>query len=80
MIWTVVAEVAWTVALGLLIGSAIVFFASPAIQGVLFGSDVISFGTLGTALLILTAAVAAASFIPAWRAARADPVEALRGS
>lgn len=79
VIWTVVSEVAWTVTVGLVVGSVVVVLVSSRVQGLLFGSDVLSWGTLGPALLILGAAMGVGSLIPAWRAVRADPVEALRG-
>ncbi len=79
VLWTVVSEVAWTVVLGLLVGAVVVALISPRVQGLLVGSEVLGFGTLVPALLVLAAAVGAGSLIPAWRAVRADPVEALRG-
>ena len=79
VMWTVVSEVVWTVGFGLLIGTATVVLVSPRLQGLLFGSDILSVGTLLPALLILAGAVGVGSLIPALRAVRADPVEALRG-
>ncbi len=75
----VVGEVAGTVALGLAAGAAVVALVSPRLQGMLFGSEMLSAGTLGTAVLILGGAVGLASLVPAWRAARVDPSVALRG-
>ncbi len=79
-IWTVVSEVAWTVVIGLLAGAALVFGVATLTEGLVFGSELLSFSTLVPALLILITAVGLGSLIPAWRAARADPVDALRGS
>ena len=80
VIWTVMSEVAWTVVVGLLAGGALVFAVSTLTQGLLFGSELLSLSTLAPALAILIAAVGLGSLIPAWRAARADPADALRGS
>lgn len=80
VVWMVIREVATTVCLGLAAGAAVVVFLSPYVQNLLFGTEVLSFGTFGVAVLILGGAVGVASFLPAWRAARVDPAEALRGS
>lgn len=80
VIWTVVSEVAWTVAVGVLVGGALVFGVSTLTRGFGFGADLLSLSTLAPALLILITAVGLGSLIPAWRAVRVDPAEALRGS
>jgi putative ABC transport system permease protein len=76
----VVGEVAWTVGLGLLAGGAVVVLAASRMQGLLFGSQILSFETFGLAVLILGMAIGFASWIPAWRASSVDPATALRGS
>jgi predicted permease len=75
---TVMAGVARTVAGGLLLGFLVVALLSPTIQGTLYGVEVLSPGTLVPALGVLAAAVGIASYLPARRAARVDPVDALR--
>jgi len=79
VILMVVGEVAVTVAVGLLVGVVVVALASSRIQALLYGVQILSLGTLLPALAILTGTVALASYLPARRAAGADPVEALRG-
>ena len=80
VIRTVVSEVAWTVAIGLVLGGAAVAAVSPLLGRVIFGPAIFSFGTMGVAVLVLGIAVGVASFIPAWRAVQVDPAEALRGT
>ena len=63
---------------GMILGVAASWMAARAIQGLLFGvtsSDPVTFA----AVLVLLAAVAAlAGYLPAWRASRLDPLDALR--
>jgi putative ABC transport system permease protein len=63
---------------GVVIGLAGALAASQAIRSQLFGIDVLDLPTLGGVVVILVAAVAAASFLPALRAARLDPGSTLR--
>jgi putative ABC transport system permease protein len=63
---------------GLVLGSAGVFLASRVLQSLVFGvstTDPVTYG--GVATVLVTASVAA-SYIPAWRASRVDPMVALR--
>jgi predicted permease len=66
------------VAIGLAIGFVIALAVTRLLRGLLYGvspTDPITFG--GIALLLVGVALAAA-YVPAWRATRIDPVEALR--
>jgi ABC-type lipoprotein release transport system permease subunit len=66
------------VAVGLVIGLLAAMAATRVMESLLFevtATDPVTFGTI-TALLAMIAFVA--SVVPAWRAARVDPVEALR--
>jgi ABC-type antimicrobial peptide transport system permease subunit len=66
------------VTMGLVIGLAGAFALTRVLKTMLFGvsaSDTVTFA--GTAL-VLGAVAMVASLIPAWRAARVDPVSALR--
>jgi predicted permease len=65
------------VAAGGVLGAAIAAIAGKVLSGVLYvgAFDVVSFGLAFAALL---AVAVAANWIPAWRAARVDPVVALR--
>ncbi|MGE0440441.1 MAG: ADOP family duplicated permease [Gemmatimonadales bacterium] len=65
-------------AAGLILGGLIALFAGSRIGPLLFGigpRDPLVFGTVTVALLV---AAALASLVPAWRATRVDPNEALR--
>jgi predicted lysophospholipase L1 biosynthesis ABC-type transport system permease subunit len=74
----VLGEVMVTVALGMVAGLAFAVLVAPRLSGFLFGVggwDAMAFG-VGAALL--GAVAVAAAWIPARRAATADPVDALR--
>jgi putative ABC transport system permease protein len=64
--------------IGILIGGAIAFAATRAIKGLLFGvtaADPLTFGAVALALVLV---MLLASYVPAWRATKVDPVTALR--
>ena len=64
--------------IGIVIGGAIAFAATRAIKGLLFGvtaADPLTFGVVALALVLV---MLLASYVPAWRATRVDPVTALR--
>ena len=66
--------------IGALIGLAASLVASRALASLIYGiaaTDAVSFSLASLAVL---AVVAAASLVPAWRAARIDPITALRQS
>ena len=74
----VVKESLGTVALGAAVGFVVALLAAPRLEGALFevgAVDPVAFAG-GAALLVAVAGVA--SWVPAWRAARADPVEVLK--
>jgi ABC-type antimicrobial peptide transport system permease subunit len=64
--------------LGLAIGLAVSLVATRAIASLLFGIGATDPATFAAASLMLLAIAFLASYLPAWRAARVDPVEALR--
>ncbi len=64
--------------LGMAVGLAVTLTAVPVIEDFLFEVDPLDQGTLVLVALLLLSAVLAASYLPARRAARVDPVEALR--
>ncbi len=74
----VLVQGAWLTGLGLVIGAGVAAVAMPLLRSQLVNvspTDVVTFAATG-AILLLVALVAA--WIPARRASRLDPVEALR--
>jgi putative ABC transport system permease protein len=74
----VVAESLVPVGLGLVIGLAAALALGPLGAGLLYGIGARDPATVGGAVVLLALVAAAASAIPAWRAAAIDPVQALR--
>ncbi len=75
-----VREVALTVAVGLAAGLALAFPITGLLQGTLYGIDARDPLTAGAAVVFILAMALAAAWLPARRAARTDPVRALRAS
>jgi predicted permease len=65
-------------AIGVVLGIGGALALGRVIQGQLFGVSLLDPLTLAVVALVLTLSAAAASFLPAWRAARVDPAGALR--
>lgn len=65
-------------AAGAALGLAAAFGASRLLGNLLFGVSSTDLGSFGRAAAIVLAGVALATIIPAWRAARTDPLRALR--
>ena len=65
-------------AIGLVLGAAISWYASSAVQTFLFQIEPNDVTTMAAALAVLTAAGLLASAVPARRAASVDPLIALR--
>ncbi|HSM04899.1 MAG TPA: ABC transporter permease [Longimicrobiales bacterium] len=74
----VVGRVLITVVAGLVLGGLVVTALAPQVGDLLFGVRPLDPVVLFAALAVLAAAVVGASWIPARRAARLDPVDALR--
>jgi predicted permease len=78
IIGMVVRESLRTVTLGVVLGLGIALLAAPALEELLFEVPVLDpLAFSGGALLLVLVALAAA-WVPAWRAARADPVSVLK--
>jgi ABC-type antimicrobial peptide transport system permease subunit len=65
--------------MGIAAGILAAFFLSEALAGLLFGVPPRDPVTFAAVAAILLAIAALASAVPAWSAARVDPLEALRG-
>jgi hypothetical protein len=76
----VVREVATVVGLGLGAGVLVSAFAASRVGGLLFGVDALDPLTFAGSVVVLLAVAGLAAWLPARRAAAADPVEALRAS
>jgi putative ABC transport system permease protein len=74
----VLAQVFRLVAIGLAIGIAIVVLAGPALEGLLFGVRAADPATITLVALTLAVVALLAAWVPAARASRVDPIQALR--
>jgi predicted permease len=78
ILWLVLRGALAMALVGVVIGGPLALGAGAALRSMLFGVTPTSFAVLGGAAAALVAVAAAASALPAWRAARVDPVIALR--
>jgi ABC-type antimicrobial peptide transport system permease subunit len=74
----ILRQSATLLALGLAAGTALALAGAQAVRSLLFGFEPHDSGTLALAVLLLSAVTAAASYLPARRAARLEPMAALR--
>jgi predicted permease len=74
----VVGEGVAIVTVGLLLGGLVSWYASVAVQSLLFNTAVRAAAPFAAAAMLLGAVALCASAIPAWRATRVDPAIALR--
>ena len=75
---SVVGQGVGTVTAGMAVGLALAWIAATAIRSVLFGVTPLDPLALGTVSVALMGTGAVASYVPALRASRIDPVIALR--
>jgi len=76
--WLVVREILPVVAAGAVVGLALAFAAGAALGSIVFGIGAHDPAVLAGSVLVLILTAALAAWAPARRAARVDPVEALR--
>ncbi|HSC25634.1 MAG TPA: FtsX-like permease family protein, partial [Vicinamibacterales bacterium] len=79
VVWLILGQALWLVASGLAVGVPAALAASQVVASLLFGVTPSSPHTFGVVALVLMGAALAATLLPARRAARIDPVLALRG-
>jgi ABC-type antimicrobial peptide transport system permease subunit len=78
MLWLVMRDVALMLGVGTLVGAAAALGLARLVSSLLFGVNANDPATLAVAAIALTIATGAAAFLPSWRAARLDPMRALR--
>jgi putative ABC transport system permease protein len=78
VIWLVLRQVLWLTVIGLAIGMTGVVAASGAIRRALFEVQPLDPITIGGVAILLGSVALIAAWLPAWRASRVDPVNALR--
>ena len=74
----VVAGGAWLIVVGLAVGLIVALAATRLLASLLFGVTPLDVATFGAVSMVLAAAALLASYIPARRATRVDPLAALR--
>ncbi len=78
MVWLVLREVTAMLAAGTLLGLAASLAAGRLVRGLLYGLTPYDPAPLALAALVLAAAAGIAAWLPARRAARLEPMTALR--
>lgn len=74
----VVRQTLWVAGIGVVLGLVAAALAMHGLEGLLFGVAPLDAPTFAAAAALLLVTAGAAAFLPARRAARADPMEALR--
>ena len=78
VVWSVVREALWLVVFGSVLGAPVVLFGGGLASALFFGISPQDWATFAGATMTLLAVGCACSLIPALRAARVDPLIALR--
>jgi putative ABC transport system permease protein len=76
--WMLSGEVAGLAGVGILVGIPLAYGASKLVNSMLYGVKAFGFASIGAALVALLLVAAAATFAPARKAMRIDPMVALR--
>ena len=74
----VLGRAARLVLLGVVVGTELSLWLGKFVSALLFGLEARDLATLAAAVLLMAVVGTMAAFLPAWRAARIDPVEVLR--
>ncbi|MBZ5552858.1 MAG: ABC transporter permease [Acidobacteriia bacterium] len=78
VLWMVLKETLSLVAFGAAIGTPVALACSRFVRSLLFGLTPADPATIAFSILVLVSVATLASFLPAWRASRVDPMVALR--
>jgi len=78
VVWLVLREMAMMLAIGTLLGLSATLAAGKLVASLLYGVKPYDTGVLGIAAVVLAIATGIAAYVPARRAARLDPMAALR--
>jgi predicted permease len=78
VIGLVMRDTAWMLAIGVIAGTALALIAGRAATTMLFGLKPYDIAALASAILLLTVIAVLASWLPALKASRLNPVDALR--
>jgi predicted lysophospholipase L1 biosynthesis ABC-type transport system permease subunit len=78
VVWTMMRDVMWPVGVGLLLGLGASFYATKLVEGFLFETTPTDPATFATVAALLAIAATCAAWLPARKASRVDPVQALR--
>ncbi|HEX9698631.1 MAG TPA: FtsX-like permease family protein, partial [Acidobacteriota bacterium] len=76
--WMFLRESLALLGVGVLLGLPVALAITRFVASMLFGLGPHDPASIGAALIVLTAATVAASYLPARRAAAVDPIQALR--
>jgi putative ABC transport system permease protein len=74
----VIGRSAWLASGGVVIGAAVAYAVGRSMQAMLFGVDPANPAVFGAAIALVAVMTMAGSLLPAWRAARVDPITATR--
>ena len=78
ILWMILREALWLVATGVGCALPLSLLASRLLQSELYGASAIDPVAMAAATLLLVAVAIAAALVPSWKAARLDPLRALR--
>jgi hypothetical protein len=79
VVWTMMRDATWPVGAGLLLGLGASYYATRLVASFLFETTPTDPVTFASVAALLALAATCAAWLPARRAARVDPVQALRG-